>query len=85
MDNRVLRALKSRTKSLCFDKCSLRELPTALGRLDFLHSLSAKNNSLRTLPEETSRLVEVSVWAPGSSVAVLAKPSLSAVLDIRQV
>ena len=61
MENRVLRALKSRTKSLCFDLSSLKELPTAIGRLDFLQSLSAKNNSLQTLPQEICQLREVCV------------------------
>ena len=61
MENRVLRALKSRTKSLCFDLGGLAELPTAIGRLDFLQSLSAKNNCLRTLPQEISNLGEVCV------------------------
>ena len=64
MDNRVLRALKSRTKTLCFDQSSLKELPAAIGRLNFLQSLSAKSNCLHTLPGETANLKQVGVvWS----------------------
>jgi hypothetical protein len=59
MDNRVLRALKSGTKSLCYDNSSLRELSAAIGRCGFLQSLSAKNNHLETLPQEIALLSEV--------------------------
>ena len=55
----MLRALKSGTKSLCFDNSSLGELPAAIGRCGFLQSLSAKNNHLQTLPREIARLSEV--------------------------
>lgn len=58
-EQRVLRAIKSRTKTLSFNNCDLKSLPPALGRLDFLTSLSAKNNGLKTLPQEISNLSSV--------------------------
>lgn len=52
----VVKALRSRTKSLSLDNSQLRNLPASLGRLGFLTSLSAKNNSLGALPQEVALL-----------------------------
>ena len=56
---RVLKALKSHTHSLSLDNSKLQIIPAAIGRLDFLIFLSAKNNSLRTLPKEIANLSSV--------------------------
>ena len=58
-EQRVLKALKSHTKTLSFNNSDLKSLPAALGRLTFLTSFSAKNNALKTLPEEITQLTSV--------------------------
>lgn len=55
----VLKALKSRTKKLSLDNKGIRTFPLSVGRLDFLETLSAKNNDLFTLPEEVANLKKV--------------------------
>ncbi len=55
----VLKALRSRTKSLNLDNSQIRELSPSLGQLDFLTSLSAKSNELRSLPNELGQLKRV--------------------------
>ena len=59
----VLKALRSRTKSLSLDNSQLKSLPASLGRLVFLTSLSAKNNSLGALPQEAALLTGVSLYS----------------------
>ena len=59
-DGCVLKALRSRAKSLNLDNSHLEALSPLLGKLDFLHSLSAKNNRLQGLPPELSKLSRVS-------------------------
>lgn len=59
-DGCVLKALRSRAKSLNVDNSHLDALSPLLGKLDFLHSLSAKNNRLQGLPPELSKLSRVS-------------------------
>ena len=59
-DGYVLKALRSRTKSLSLDNSQLQVLSPTIGRLEFLVSLSAKNNQLQTLPAETASLKRVS-------------------------
>ena len=56
----VLKALRSRTRSLSLDNSQIKRLPASLGRLGFLTSLSAKNNSLEALPPEVVVLTGVS-------------------------
>ena len=58
-EHRVLKALKSHTRTLSLDNSNLQALPPALGRLTFLTSLSAKNNALRTLPQQITSLSAV--------------------------
>ena len=59
-DGYVLKALRSRTKSLSLDNSQLQVLSPTIGRLEFLVSFSAKNNQLQTLPAETASLKRVS-------------------------
>ena len=66
----VLKALKSKTKSLTLDNRQLKELPVSIGRLAFLQSLSAKNNDLQTLPEEIALFTSVRSLCPGNLLAV---------------
>ena len=56
----VLKALKSRTKKLSLDNSKLKTIPVSVGRLDFLETLSVKNNDLCTLPEVVGNLKQVS-------------------------
>ena len=58
-EQRVLKALKSRTQSLSLNNSNLQALPVAIGRLDFLISLSAKNNGLQSLPSQIENLTSV--------------------------
>ena len=60
-EQRVLKAIKSRTRTLSFNNCELKSLPPSLGRLDFLISLSAKSNGLEELPQDISKLSSVSM------------------------
>lgn len=55
-DTLLLKALRSRAKSLNLDNSHLSDLPPLLGQLDTLTSLSAKNNELRALPEQLAQL-----------------------------
>lgn len=59
-DGYVLKALRSRTKSLSLDNSQLQVLSPTIGRLEFLVCVSAKNNQLQTLPTETALLKLVS-------------------------
>ena len=59
-EQRVLKALKSHTKTLSLDNCRLQALPAALGRLNFITTFSAKNNALKSLPSQISALIAVS-------------------------
>lgn len=59
----VLKALRSRTRSLQLDNSELQALPPEVGQLDFLSALSAKNNQLQTLPPEIARLKKVFLHA----------------------
>lgn len=56
----VLKALKSRTRSLNLDNGQLRTITPTIGRLEFLVSFSAKNNQLQTLPTDFAALTCVS-------------------------
>ena len=58
-DGWVLKALRSRTKSLSLDN-HVKVLPPSVGKLDFLLSLSVKNNRLQSLPPEIAALKSVS-------------------------
>lgn len=58
-EQRVIKALQSQTRTLSLNNSNLQALPAALGRLTFLTSLSAKNNALRTLPEQIALLSSV--------------------------
>ena len=59
----VLKALRSRPRSLSLDNAGLTALPPAMQQLDFLESLSAKNNQLQTLPPEIAKLKRVRLKA----------------------
>ena len=50
VEGAILKALRSQTKSLTLDNSGLQVLPDSISKLHFLHTLSAKNNSLKSLP-----------------------------------
>ena len=58
-DTWVLKALRSRTKTLSLDNSHIKNFPPSLGQLDCLTSLTAKSNELQTLPDEIARLDKV--------------------------
>lgn len=60
MDGTIVKALRSQTKTLTLDNCGLEVLPSSIGRLCFLHTLSAKNNLLKSLPVGFIHLTSVS-------------------------
>ena len=46
----IVKALRSQTRSLSLDNSNLEVLPAGIGKLHFLLNLSAKKNSLQSLP-----------------------------------
>ena len=50
VEGAILKALRSKTRSLSLDNSNLETLPGSIGKLHFLQSLSVKNNSLKSLP-----------------------------------
>ena len=61
MEGTIIKALRSQTKSLSLDNKNLDVLPGVIGKLHFLHTLSVKNNSLKSLPIGITHLTSVSI------------------------
>ena len=61
-DKRIFAALKSRSKSLNLDNNGLQKIPDSLGRLISLTSFSVKNNHLKSLNSNLSKLTAVSFF-----------------------
>ena len=59
MDGTIVKALRSQTKSLSLDNSNIDVLPATISKLHFLQTLSAKNNSLKSLPVGIVRLTSV--------------------------
>ena len=60
MNAPILKALRSKTKSLTLDNSNIQSLPATIGQLTFLESLSLQNNFLQSLPVEIVHLTAVS-------------------------
>ena len=61
-DTLLVRALKSKPKSLNLSSKKLDKVPKAIGKLDCVIHLQLKNNRLKTLPHELSYLDQVKFW-----------------------
>ena len=59
MEGIIVKALRSQTKSLALDNSNLEVLPATISKLHFLQTLSAKNNSLKSLPAGIVHLTSV--------------------------
>lgn len=59
----------------------MKTFPLSVGRLDFLETLSAKNNDLFTLPEEVANLKQVLANLYSLCVETVALPSGLRVCD----
>ena len=59
-DTLLVRALKSKPKSLNLSNKKLDRVPKAIGKLDCVIHLQLKNNFLKTLPHELTYLDQVS-------------------------
>ena len=62
MDAVLLKAASVGAKQISLDGKRLHEVPKALERVETLHSLSMKNNSIAVLPRHLSALTNVSSY-----------------------